>query len=224
MLVDLKSSSDSRLATVEDKLSNLEDTMKDTVRQEVEGATSNIASSLKADLAKTVEKLVESRLKELEDRKNRNRNLIVFNLGLSKSDQPQTRKQHDLEQIKGLYTSVTTDTKELEIKALFRLTHKDKVTSCPPLKIVLALKEQRRLFLTNSKKISDLEDEDLSKVIIARDLTIDQRKTNKKIREEKDKRTKEGEDVEERFGEVIARNPQRASFSRLERRTVFLII
>ena len=81
-LVDLKKSSDARLSQVEDRLANLEGSVKETVRSEVENATAGIADSVKNELAKSIDGIVEARLKETDNRKNRAKSLDQQSLQL----------------------------------------------------------------------------------------------------------------------------------------------
>ena len=131
----------------------------------------------------------------------------------SKSVVPQERKQHDIDLVKRIYAGICPEREELQIKACFRLKSRDKQSDeAFPLKVCLTSKAQRRLLLTNSKKILELTDEDLKDVIIVRDLTADQRRANKKTFQEKKKRTESGDNVEVRFGEIVSPNSQRETF------------
>ena len=71
------------------------------------------------------------------------------------------------------------------------------------MKLILSSKEQRRSLLVNSKEASSFSDIDLKDIIVVRDLTPEQRKTNKALTEEKKAKEKEGRRVSARHGEVV---------------------
>ena len=68
--------------------------IQDTVRKEVETDKIDITGVVKKDIADTVEKLVEARIKEIEDRKNRSNNLIIFNV--KTSEDPDQRNERNM--------------------------------------------------------------------------------------------------------------------------------
>lgn len=96
-LTELKESSDSRLAKVEDRLSSLETKVKETVRQEVKNVTGNVSDSLRDNLAATVEDIVHNKMKELVDSKNRSQNIVIFKMKCSDSPQATKREQHNVD-------------------------------------------------------------------------------------------------------------------------------
>ncbi|KAH3719691.1 hypothetical protein DPMN_062558 [Dreissena polymorpha] len=116
--------------------------------------------------------------------------------------------------VQKLYTSLCPGKENLNVKACFRLVKKGQPRGeAPPRKVCIApgSKEQRRQLLLNSKEIKNLND-DLKEVIVVRDRTIEQRKANKNTYKEKKKREEDGEDVEERFGEVNTSSSPNHSF------------
>ena len=203
-IVDLKLSNDEKLANVEKKINDLESSVKETVKKEVEAAKTDINESVQKNLSNTVSDLVDSRLKEMDDRKNRAANLVLFNVVSLDDENPQNRKEHDTMTIKKLYEVLTGSDDELMIRTCFRLgkkkpTDKNEV----PLKVVCDAKSQRRKLLQNATKISELADTYLKKIVISRDLIEEQRKANRERRKDKDDRVARGEKVHERHGEVV---------------------
>lgn len=77
-IVELKNSNEMCLASVEDRLLQLESSVRDTVKSEMNSAKNEIAESVKKEIAETVESMVERRMEELEDRKNRSPNVVMF--------------------------------------------------------------------------------------------------------------------------------------------------
>ena len=108
-LQELKSTSEARLIRVEDRLSSLEKSMKDTVVEEVEKVRSSLSTTLSGNIAKQVNELVESRVKEIEDRKNRAQNIVIFKLALCESSDKLERKEYDMQVVKDLFSSICPD-------------------------------------------------------------------------------------------------------------------
>ena len=77
-ILELKRSNDERLSSVENKLSCLETSIKDTVRKEVDMAKVEINESVQKKLSESVGNLVDVRLKEMEESKNLASNLVFF--------------------------------------------------------------------------------------------------------------------------------------------------
>ena len=119
-LVDLKTTSESRLTRVEDRLTNLEDSVKDTVKTEVDSTKTEVVESVKAVLAGAIDSIVEARVREIEERKNRATNVIIFKLKTSEASEPLARKKHDIDMMKELYALACPEKGELEIKTCFR--------------------------------------------------------------------------------------------------------
>jgi len=210
-ILDLKKSNEERLSSVENKIHNLESTVKETVKKEVDCAKEEINKVVQKNLAETVSKLVDARLKEAEDQRIRGQNLIFFKVPMLNDKDSSVRKTHDQTIIKDLYKQLFPDDDDFMISTCYRLgkpkpdDDKDKDI---PLKVVCASKGQRRKLLLNSKLIKDLDDENIKKVIVVRDLTVEQREANKKVREEKAAREANGENVRERHGQCVEGAPQ----------------
>ena len=160
---------------------------------------------MKTQIAETVEQLVEKRLKEAEDRKNRSMNLIFFHVAMSDDSLANVRKSHDLCLLQGLYKSLFPDKDDcLNIITCFRLSNKENRNDgkIKPLKLICGSKEQRRDLLLNSSKIGELESK-YKNIIIVKDLTPEQRKASKKLNDLKKQKKDNGEEVVERFGELV---------------------
>ena len=184
-VLELKKSNEERLNRMEDKISNLEKSVKDTVRQEVEVVRDELSNSVQKNLSETVSKLVDTRLKEMEDRKNRASNMIFFNVPSLEDPTPTVRKEHDIFMIKQLFNEIFPEETFL-VTTCFRLgKKKPEDTKEPPLKVICDSKAQRRRLLQNAKSILDNKDENLKKVIVSRDLTVEQRAVSKQLRSDK---------------------------------------
>ncbi|KAH3751231.1 hypothetical protein DPMN_185783 [Dreissena polymorpha] len=126
-LNDLKQYSDARLTNFEDRLLKLESSVKVTVREEVEHVKSSISEtlkkdlveSLKRDLTESIESVVETRIREVDDRRNRSNNLLIFKLKASDSLDLEVRITHDMDLVQKLYTSLCPGKGNLNVKSLF---------------------------------------------------------------------------------------------------------
>ena len=77
----------------------------------------NISTSLSDNIAKQVNELVESRFKEIEDRKYRAQNIVIFKLPLCESVDKLERKNHDIQMVNDLFCNICPDQGDLQIKA-----------------------------------------------------------------------------------------------------------
>jgi hypothetical protein len=105
-------------------------------------------------------------------------NLILFNVPESSDESSTVRKEHDNKMLNELCKVIRV--RDPEVKTNFRLGTKsnDKVR---PLKIVFNSKKQRKDILDNAAKLKDIPTtHHLSRYIIAKDLTVQQKLQNKK--------------------------------------------
>lgn len=72
------------------------------------------------------------------------------------------------------------------MKTCYRLVNKKKQNDSPSLKVVITSKNQRRDLLLRSKDITIISDPVLKKLIIARDMTPDQRAEAKELLKKKE--------------------------------------
>ena len=128
-------------------------------------------------LQSKLESLVDSRTKELEDRKRRDTNLVVFNVPEHHHPRGEDNKKGDIDDMQRLSSSLGLE--NLQIIACFRLGRK-KTTSNRPLKLVLEIKSQKQFLL--DKFVPDKAPMYFRQVIIARDLTPTQREDRRKRR------------------------------------------
>ena len=88
-LQELHQKSEKRMNTVEEKMNRLETNTKDEIRESISSMKKEILESVKGGIAK----LVDARTRELEDRKRRELNLIVFYLPEQACDDGAVNKQ-----------------------------------------------------------------------------------------------------------------------------------
>ena len=116
-------------------------------------------------------------VREIEDQKIRAMNLIFFNVPESEDKNNIVRNEYDHSLINEVCTLIKIQ--EPDIKIAFRLGKQ--IMKPRPLKIVFNNKKHRKDILDNAYNMQNIPvSNKLSKVIIAKDLTIQQRDQNKK--------------------------------------------
>ena len=163
--------SDTRMTKLEDRMGKLESSNLST-NKAVLDMKDEICQSLKED----VNKLVDARNSELEDRRRRESNITLFNLREHNFPTGQENKTADAEGFQHLCSCLGIDTPNMV--TWFRLGKKapDKTR---PLKIVLESRAQRKTILENAKYIPQKVPFYLNRVIISKDLTPTQRSERK---------------------------------------------
>jgi hypothetical protein len=139
-------------------------------RQDViEGKVDKISDSLD-DLKTNFNSSIDSRLDEREDRIRREQNLILFNV-----DESDMKDEE-------LVREVCTDVLKVDAPLISRCRRLGKKTDKPrPLCVVIPDRETRLDILKNSNALKDSKYE---KISISRDYTMEQRETNKILRQE----------------------------------------
>ena len=171
-LDEIRKKHSSRMDGLENRMGNLETLTKKEVENQVHSLRADIIESLKEDICTVVDK----RSSELEDRKRRETNLTIFNLKEHNHETGADNKRADEEDV--LEISSGLGLENLNIIALFRLGKKDPSKN-RPLKVVLENKSSRKYLIENAKHIQSKTDEKYHRVIIAKDLTPEQRKVRR---------------------------------------------
>lgn len=167
-LQDIQNKHDTRMTNIENRMDKLESNTKDVVTLQMTNMKSSIIESIKGEIYS----VVDQRNKELEDRKRRELNLTVFNLDEHRHRSGVENKQADEQDI--LNISASLGLENLNIVTSFRLGKKED-SKIRPLKIVLDSKAQRKFLLDNARHIPRKTNEAYHKVIISKDLTLQQR-------------------------------------------------
>ena len=76
VLKDIQKNTDQRIDSLESRMTNVEKNTEEAIKDSVENMKSEVIESLKEN----IDKLVDARSKEIEDRKRRESNLVLFNL------------------------------------------------------------------------------------------------------------------------------------------------
>ena len=174
MLQDIRTQHDSRLYAVESRLDTIEETTKHSIKESVTELKSEIIDGIKDD----INSLVESRNKELEDRRRRELNLTIFSM--PEYNYPTGAKNKAKHESDVKYISTKLGLQELNMVTSFRLGKKQ-ANKIRPLKVLLAEKAQRKFMLENAKFIPTKLPPEWKNVIVSKDLTPVQREESKKF-------------------------------------------
>lgn len=181
-LKELNQRQEIRLTTLEEKVKRIDLTVKDTVKNEVQEAKNQIMEDIKS----TITQAVDNRTKEMEDRRRRELNIVVFNLPEGKNENGQLNKQYDENNVRTIAEKLGLDT-YLQIETSYRLGKKNRNQAKERvLKIILQDRKQRKFLLENSRRIKEIAEEIFKRVVLFKDLTLDQRDERKRKRENKE--------------------------------------
>ena len=166
---DIQKNHEKRMSNMEERMSKMETITKHEIKSQVTCMKDEIIDSLKQD----IHKVVDSRNKELEDRKRRELNLTIFNLKEHGHDVGRDNKAADEQDIIAISASLGLD--NLNITTSYRLGKREQGKT-GPLKIILDSKAQRKFLLDNARFIASKTSQRYQRVIISKDLTAEQRK------------------------------------------------
>ena len=195
VLGDIKTSTNSRMDKFEERLGTIEERTNEEIKNYVSSMKTEIIESLQGNL----ESLVDSRTKELEDRKRCDTNLIIFNVPEHRLPRGEDNKIKDIEDTQNLSSSLGLE--NLHIAHCFRLGKKTQ-TSSRPLKLVLEIRSQRKFLLDNAKFVPEKAPIHLRQAIIVKDMTPKQREERRARRRNRNR----VENVEIEEGAPLPRN------------------
>ena len=168
-LEEIQKRHENRMDHLETRMGNIENTTKKEVEVQVQSLKSDILESLKSD----INTVVDERTRELDDRKRRESNITIFNLPEHSHDNGADNKRADEEDILEIFSDLGLQNPS--ILNLFCLGKKVP-TKYRPLKVILDSKTDRKFLLENAKYIIDKTAAKFHRIIIAKDLTPEQRR------------------------------------------------
>lgn len=171
-LNNLQKSNDVRIGKIEDRVKQIEECNKEEIKCSVAAMKDELIESIKGDL----ENLVDARTKELDDRRRRDCNLVLFNLPEHRSQDTEENKKGDEEDVKALCSFLGLE--NVQLAAQFRLGRRNPANT-RPLKVILQNRAHRKYLLDNAKHIKEKVPPRLKRVIINKDLTLVQRQERK---------------------------------------------
>jgi len=119
---------------------------------------------------------------EIQERKNRANNLIIFGLKENESDNIQERKEYDTEEVKKLFKAAKIELDPANIKSTRRLGRFDKNKAQRPLQVQLLTLESKLNLFRNTKFFK--KEPEFTDVSVSNDLTKTERENEKKLWEE----------------------------------------
>ena len=179
-----------RLDSFETRLEKVESRLKEY--EEKHEATSKKVESVEAKTAASASNVQTSVLSEIQEQENRKTNIVVYNLKESDDDDGTARKDHDLSEIGSLLQQIELPATIKEDIAVIRRLGKrptpeptTEPTTAPsksrPLLVSFKSPLSRKSILTNAKKLSNSS---LEHVSVCPDLTKNQQKEDRKLRDD----------------------------------------
>lgn len=188
-LSEVKDTNNRRLSNLENKTALL-NTKVHTLKMEHDDKISQLSKDIEQvrltavnEISSDIEKVIDGRVRELDDRRRRNTNIIIFNIPEKTRGDGQQKKKEDEDDIRLLTSKIGIA--DLELITHFRLGKYDE-TKTRPLKVILGNKQQRKKILENVMNISKNCPSHLKKAAIKRDQTRQQRE---EFKEKKNKKT-----------------------------------
>ena len=173
VLQEIKATYDGRMTNIESRMDRFEEKTEQVITENVREMKDDIVDSLKGELSL----LVDSRCRELDDRKRRELNLTVFNLPEHNKGNGQENRIHDERDISGICTDLGLV--NVQISQSIRLGKKTE-GKIRPLKIILTERAHRKFILDNAKYIPSKVRFEFRNVIFSKDLTPQQREERRK--------------------------------------------
>ncbi|MES9880890.1 MAG: hypothetical protein ABW185_08420 [Sedimenticola sp.] len=172
--MEIKTMHESRMDNLERKVDNLGTEIRTEIRTELSDQIKNMKMEVTDDAKSNIKQVVEERIKEMDDRRRRESNLIIFMIPEKHCETSAKEKEEDELDIRKIASDLGLN--DLDIRHSFRLGGKNKTpTSTRPIKIVVGTKKHRQFLLDNAKHIRTKVTARLIKAAIVKDLTIEQR-------------------------------------------------
>ena len=180
-LQDLHLKSDTRMTKIEERMNKKENNTKEEIKESVTSMKEEILESVKEGL----DKMVDARNRELEDRRRRDLNLTMFNLPEPNEENSAANKQADEQAFKIICRRLGLE--EVNVMSSFRLGKKSE-NKTRPIKLILSDKSHRKFIIENAKHIPRKVPTLWQRVVITKDLTPLQRKERKERFEQRKQR------------------------------------
>lgn len=129
-------------------------------------------------------------IQEMEERKYREGQVVLFNVPSSQATDPETRKAEDLERIRAVCKKVVPSYNLQEPQSLFRFGAK-KPGKHRPLKMRFADATMAKELITKWREVPIGRRKEQSPIIVIQDTTPEQRNYQKNLQEERDRRQEE---------------------------------
>ena len=134
---------------------------------------------------------VSEEIEEYRERELRKLNIILHNVPESKEESVEERRADDTRMIKEIARKINV--LQIEITKIVRLGEKPEAGKNRLMRVTLENTTQKRNMLQNAKKLRDAKDGIMDKIYISPDLSKKAREKGKKLRDELNRRRKNGE-------------------------------
>ena len=167
MLGGIQTTTNSRMDKFETRLGKIEE----RTQIEIKSSVFNMKTQFIERFQTNIESLVVSRTKELEDRKRRETNLVLFNVPEHRYPRAEDNKIKQIEYIQRLSSSLGLECPQ---KITYFRLGKNALTSNRPQKVVLEMKPQKKFLLDNAKSVPEKAPGNLRQVVIVKGMTFKQ--------------------------------------------------
>ena len=212
-VIEIKETTGERFDRIETKVSDLESNMKKLVTRDEAG---KIKDEVKTEVTVDFEKIVEKKFQERDEISKRESNLIFWGIPESPSDDIEERREHDNHFVTDICRELGIyDPKISQIIRLGKRQPMGPNTKPRGTMVKFSEKSKKREVLKSSSKLKQTDNAEFKNVSISRDLTLQQREHDKKVRndikEEFQRRVNNGEIDIELKGRRIVKKKDSAS-------------
>ena len=176
-VAEIKKTNNERLTKLELNVAEIDIKLDKKIEQETKAKIDSLKDEITDKMVNELNEKIDLRVKEIDARKRRSQNLMIYNLPESKDDNSDQRQEFDKNLINEIASSL--DVKLDDFKGYrIGIRSTDKIR---PLKIVFDNKRNRRDFLSQAKHIRLKAPDKLKKTIITADMTPAQREERKTL-------------------------------------------
>ncbi|XP_060574693.1 uncharacterized protein LOC132732313 [Ruditapes philippinarum] len=156
-----------RMSSLEEKVNRIEISTKNIIKEEIKDIKNNIMT----DFEEKICRMIQARTNEMDDRRRRELNIVVFNLPEGGDKTGKENKKYDEDNLCEIAKDIGLD--NIEIETSYRLgKKKDTEKNCRVLKVILKDRKQRKHLPEHSKEISKKSSKKFSNVVLFKDLTL----------------------------------------------------
>jgi hypothetical protein len=153
--------------------------VKQIVEEVINGEGQNLQTEQNAGKRQPKKETVTTVIDELNDRKNREKNLLIFGLSENVSERSQEREEHNTENILQLYKDAKITLERVNIQKTQRLGKFDKEKACRPLLVQLQSVEAKITLHKNVHYLKALPK--YTDINVSNDLTKTERAREKEL-------------------------------------------
>ncbi|KAK6176583.1 hypothetical protein SNE40_014840 [Patella caerulea] len=196
-----------RLGLVEDKLQQFQNEIPIQIQASAKELKLEVKEDITSELKEDITSLIQVQVKEYDERKRRESNIMIFNLPEPKAENPDLRKTEDEDILWNLFDAI--DSPQVTMTNIIRIGTRQQGKT-RPLKLILCNASDRRKIFDacrlNRLVLSNHSIFNKVVIFITRDYTPVQREENKILRHELKRRQDAGENVKIRGNKIVTAN------------------